>query len=220
MGLGTLAHGSRMRKRQSSTAVKTRLLDFGVQVLRDRGYHGAGLKEILDLAQIPKGSFYHYFKSKDHFGAAVIQHYTDKVIDECDLWMATPGVGGLTALTKYLVSFMERERSNGFAEGCLLGTLGAEIGGNGEVCLQALKIAMRRVQERFSEALQRGQKEGTVRTDLQASSMAALLLSAWEGAIMRMKVERSTDPLEEIFEHLVNRYFSKDITAGRREKAV
>ena len=51
------------------------LLNQGVGLLMQQGYHGTGLKEILDAVQIPKGSFYNYFGSKENFAAEIIEHY-------------------------------------------------------------------------------------------------------------------------------------------------
>jgi TetR/AcrR family transcriptional repressor of nem operon len=58
------------------------LLAQGVTLLMQQGYQGTGLKEILDAAQIPKGSFYNYFGSKENFGAEVIQHYINPFIHQ------------------------------------------------------------------------------------------------------------------------------------------
>lgn len=194
------------RPRRGS-GVREKLLDQGITILSEQGYNGTGLKQILDSADIPKGSFYNYFQSKDDYGAEVIRHYTDRVVAQCDQWLATPNLDALSALVGYLDAFMEKSRQTQFREGCLLGNLGAEIGDAGEACMNALKASLSRVQDRFEAAIRRAQDEGSIRRDLSSSVMAELLLNAWEGAVMRMRVEKSTKPLEEVRELLLRGYF-------------
>src|ERR1051326_564539 len=148
------------------TGVREKLLEQGILILSEQGYNGTGLKQILDSADIPKGSFYNYFESKDEYGAEVIRHYTDKVVAQCNHWLNTPGLDALSALLGYMDAFIEKSRETQFRQGCLLGNLGAEIGDAGEACVATLKRSLTRVQERFEVALRRGQEEGTVRRDL------------------------------------------------------
>ena len=70
---------SRLSQKQTN---KENLLSQGVSLLMQQGYHGTGLKEILDAVQIPKGSFYNYFGSKENFAAEVIEHYINPFIDQ------------------------------------------------------------------------------------------------------------------------------------------
>lgn len=196
-----------MSRLKRSHLNRERLLDEGVAILSTQGYHGTGLKQILDSVKIPKGSFYNYFESKDDYGAEVIRHYTDQVVAQCDAFIDEHDADGLAALEKYLDAFIEKSRQNGFKEGCLLGNLGAEVCDAGDSCLKALKEGLARVQERFEHALERAQKAGIARTDMDAVTMAELLLNAWEGAVMRMRVEKSLKPLEEIRELLLKGYF-------------
>ena len=81
-----------MKRKPRNNGVRDKLLEEGVSYLSEHGYHGTGLKQILDAAAVPKGSFYHYFRSKDHYGAQVLEHYTDKVVAECDFWLARVGL--------------------------------------------------------------------------------------------------------------------------------
>ncbi len=73
-----------MGRPRLSHETKTRLLDEGVASLIGQGYHGTGIKEVLDQVKVPKGSFYNYFESKEHFGAEVIRHYAGQFLDQLD----------------------------------------------------------------------------------------------------------------------------------------
>ena len=60
--------------------------------------------------------------------------------------------------------------------------------------------------DRIAQALARGQEQGTVRKDIEAGDLAAVLLDAWEGAVIRMKIERSSEPLDQCLTHLWDTY--------------
>jgi len=57
---------------------KDRILTVGIDLFSKKGYHNVGLKEILKMAEVPKGSFYHYFESKEDFGVQVINKYSSQ----------------------------------------------------------------------------------------------------------------------------------------------
>ncbi|MGZ8188833.1 MAG: TetR/AcrR family transcriptional regulator, partial [Methylosarcina sp.] len=77
------------------------ILNRGVSLLMQQGYHGTGLKEILDAVQIPKGSFYNYFDSKESFAAEVIQHYIEPFIQQLDGHLNNREFDALTAIKRY-----------------------------------------------------------------------------------------------------------------------
>ena len=88
------------------------LLNQGVALLMQQGYHGTGLQEILDAVQIPKGSFYNYFGSKENFGAVVIEHYITPYIEQISRYLAQD-TDALSALQRYFnESITELERTD------------------------------------------------------------------------------------------------------------
>ena len=186
---------------------KDRLLDQGVNLLLEKGYHATGLKEILDTVQIPKGSFYTYFESKERFAAEAIHHYIEPFILRLTGHLQNPALDGLAALKTYYSELIDEVAISGFKGGCLLGNLMGEIGDTSPLCRQALLSAVARYSELQKVALERGQQQGTVRLDRSAQSMANLMLNGWQGALLRMKVEQSVEPLKEVCHDLLDDYF-------------
>ena len=186
---------------------KDQLLDQGVSLLLEKGYHGVGLKEILDTVRIPKGSFYNYFDSKEQFAAAAISHYIEPFILRLSAHMATPQLNGLTALQTYYRELIAEVAQSGFKGGCLLGNLLGEIGDTSSLCRQALVEAVARYTRLQKTALERGQQQGQVRLDRSAQDMADLLFNAWQGALLRMKAEQSVQPLQAVCRDLLDDYF-------------
>jgi TetR/AcrR family transcriptional repressor of nem operon len=186
---------------------RERLLDQGVTLLLEKGYHATGLKEILDTVKIPKGSFYMYFESKERFAAEAIHHYIEPFILRLSTHLQNPQLDGLAALKAYYGELIAEVEQSGFKGGCLLGNLMGEIGDTSPLCQKALLDAVDRYADLQKAALQRGQKEGRVRSDKTAQSMADLMLNGWQGALLRMKVEQSVEPLKAVCRDLLDDYF-------------
>jgi len=196
-----------MMKTTSKHLTREKLLDQGVSMFTEHGYHGAGLQDILNSVGVPKGSFYNYFSSKEEFGAASIGHYIEPFITSLDGWLKRPDLDAAAALEGYFNELIVELGRRHFAGGCLLGNLIGEIGDTSETCRLALSNAVHRYRDKLSEGLERGQREGVFRTDLSALEMADLISDAWQGVLLRMKIEQSTQPLEACCRHLLRGYF-------------
>lgn len=183
------------------------LLNHGVALLIQQGYHGTGLQEILDAVQIPKGSFYNYFGSKENFGVAVIEHYITPYIEQLTDYLEVPNSDALSVLQRYLnEAIAELERTN-FKGGCLLGNLMGEIGDNNETFRSALQIYLNRYRDVWQLGFAKAQQQGTIRSDKSAQELADLWINAWQGALLRMKVEQSTSPLLQCRAALLEDFF-------------
>jgi TetR/AcrR family transcriptional repressor of nem operon len=195
-----------MMKTTQKEINRENLLNQGVSLLMQQGYHGTGLQEILDAVQIPKGSFYNYFGSKENFGAAVIEYYIAPYIEQISYYLAQDS-DALSALLRYFnESIAELERTD-FKGGCLLGNLIGEIGDSSEVCRVALQTTLNRYRDVLQLGISMAQRQGTLRTDKSAREMADLLVNTWQGALLRMKVEQSTAPLEQCCQALLGDFF-------------
>jgi TetR/AcrR family transcriptional repressor of nem operon len=186
---------------------REKLLDQGVQMLMTQGYHGTGIKEILDVVQVPKGSFYNYFGSKEEFAAEAITHYIEPFIDRLAAHLQDPQIDGLTALKNYYDELISEIEQADYKGGCLLGNLMGEIGDTSEVCRRSLMSTIERYNLLQESALLRAQQEGTARKDQSAKKMADLLFSSWQGALLQMKIQQSVAPLQSCWDTLLDDYF-------------
>lgn len=194
----------RVRNKQTN---RDKILDHGVKLLTAQGYHGTGLQEILDAVDIPKGSFYQYFDSKEQFGAEVIGHYIEPFIRQLNGHLQNPDIDALTGLRRYFDELIAETPRHDFKGGCLLGNLMGEIGDTSEICRIALYTSVRRYRDLLKTALAQAQSEGSVRQDITAETLADLLVNAWQGALLRMKIERSIAPLEQCCNLLLDGFF-------------
>lgn len=196
-----------MVRANAKLLTKEKLLDEGVAQLMEHGYHGTGLQDVLQTVGVPKGSFYNYFDSKEHFGAAVVAHYIEPFVQQLDGYLGRNDLSGVEALEHYYQDMIEESERRGFRGGCLLGNLIGEIGETSEICRAAIRGALARYRDKIAEAIARGQREGELRRDKTAVEMADLLVNAWQGALLRMKIEQSVRPLEECRSSLLREYF-------------
>ncbi len=192
-----------MARPRRSEGNRQKLLDEGVSVFLEQGYHGTGIQAVVDRAQVPKGSFYNYFESKEHFGAEAIRHFAAAFDAQLDT--ALESDDPVAAVRGCLSDLRRRHAESGHVGGCLVANIAAEVE-DSAVCREALAKAMAGWRDRIAQALARGQEQGTVRRDIEAGDLAAVLLDAWEGAVIRMKIERSSKPLDQCLTHLWDTY--------------
>lgn len=183
------------------------LLNQGVSFFMSQGYHGTGLQEILDAVDVPKGSFYNYFGSKEDFGAEVIQHYIDPFILRLSTYLSQPNTNALNAIRRYFDELIAELEKNEFKGGCLLGNLMGEIGSTSDVCQQSLQSAVGRYRDLLESGLATAQQQGSVRTDKSAGKMADLLINTWQGALLRMQIEKSSAPVKQCCQDLLEDFF-------------
>jgi TetR/AcrR family transcriptional repressor of nem operon len=193
--------------RRDVKELREKLLDQGVALLMEQGYHGTGLQELVRSVGVPKGSFYNYFPSKEAFSAEVVKHYIEPFIRQLDNHLQRPDVSAETALKAYFNELIEETERRDFKGGCLLGNLIGEIGDTSDLCQLSLREAVRRYRDKLEEGLARAQQEGSFRKDLDAKDMADFLVNVWQGALLRMKIERSVRPLAQFCEMLLDGYF-------------
>lgn len=193
--------------RRDVKEIRERLLDEGVALLMEQGYHGTGLQEIVQKVGVPKGSFYNYFPSKEEFSAEVVRHYIDPFIRRLDAHLQRKDVSAEAALRSYFDELIAETEQQNYKGGCLLGNLIGEIGDTSDLCQTSLREAVHRYREKLREGIARGQKEGAFRKDMDARDMADFLVNVWQGALLRMKIERSVRPLAQVGDMLLKGHF-------------
>lgn len=189
-----------MARRSNADMEKTKqlLLEEGVLLLQESGYNATGIQEIAASASIPKGSFYNYFASKEDFAAEVIRYYASTSLAT---WRKALGEAktedAAQALYASFLAAVEKYRCLELKKGCLLGTLAAEISEASDVCRVALQESIEAFQAVVTEYLAAGQAAQTVRCDVEAKALAAVVWDAWQGSLLRMKVSKSVEPVQQ-----------------------
>jgi TetR/AcrR family transcriptional repressor of nem operon len=172
-------------------SLREKILEAGVTVVHERGFAQSGIREITGAAGAPQGSFTNHFTSKEAFGLAVLDRYVERTQAIMDATLRDPGRPPLERLRAYFDAIAGLLQDAGWRYGCLVGNMGLEAAEHSEPLRERLSRAFAELQEPFAATLAAAQAAGDIRTDVAADELAGLLLSAWYGAMLRMKVDRS-----------------------------
>lgn len=173
------------------------LIDEGLKALLSHGYEGAGIGPILKSAGVPKGSFYHFFESKEAFASAVLASYCNnnqKV--RTRLLLDDKTKSPLGRLRDYFDYYEKQYGSGDPTCGCLLGNLSQSIAAHSDVLQRELHRSFTAWQDDFKAVLREARDAGELPEHLDPDETAAFLIDAYEGALVRMKAEGSIKPLQ------------------------
>jgi len=168
----------------------------------EKGYNNTGLQEVLKDARVPKGSFYHYFGSKEDFGLAILDRYAQDSEEFLAFHLDNGEIPPLDRLHGFFEAATRRYDAEGCWGGCLLGNLGQELSDQNQVFRDRVETILGGWQVRFAKCLKEAALRGEIGTDRDADELADFILDSWEGAILRMKVTKTVHPLER-FIHVV-----------------
>ncbi|WP_298439629.1 TetR/AcrR family transcriptional regulator [uncultured Ferrimonas sp.] len=189
---------------------REQLLDAGLSLLAQQGYHGTGLKQILDLVQVPKGSFYHYFDSKEHFVAQVIERYGQQVLAQMDK-IASDYPQPRDQLAQIVRQGLQQYQANHYQHGCLLGSLAAELGHHNNLCNHAMLHVFSQFEQWLMAVIEQGQQQQQIRSSLPPLQLSQLFWDCWQGGLLRMQLQGSIEPMLAQMELLLQHVFVTDI---------
>lgn len=176
-----------------------RLLEQGMAMLLKRGYNDLGVAALLDATQIPKGSFYHHFSSKEDFALQVIDLYMTQVHQGLDHFLGDKSVPPLKRVRGFFEGTVQKYRGEGYL-GCLLGGLGQELSGVSENFRLKVEECFNAIAGRIAVVLQEAIDDGDLAKGTDPQKMAELLVNCWEGAALRMRLRRDPAPLMEMLD--------------------
>ena len=182
-----------------ATETKQQLLEQGMAMLLRQGYHALGIAAVLEATKIPKGSFYHYFKSKEDFGLQAIELYMKEVHAGLDQCLGDENLAPLQRVRRFFELTEQKYRSEGYL-GCFLGGLGQELSGVSEVFRRKVEECFAEIEQRIVGCLREAIRRGDLSKDADPQAMAKLLINCWEGAALRTRLIRDPAPLREMLD--------------------
>lgn len=178
----------------TANPTKQRLLDVGLALLLEHGYHGLGIQTLLDAAHAPKGSFYHHFEDKEDFALQVIDQYMHGVHAGLDACLGDAERPPLERVRRFFETVRQSYKDEGYL-GCLLGGLGQELSGTNEVFRHKIEQCFSEIARRTAACLEEARARGDIPADSDTRRMASLLVDCWEGAALRSRMRGSASPL-------------------------
>ena len=184
-------------KKPSTDALDTReaLLRAGMLILTESGFTRSGIDPILKSISVPKGSFYHYFSSKEAFGLAVLGRYRRYFEAKLDGFLLDEAFSPLERLKRFAQDAQDGIVRHEFKRGCLVGNLEQESTLLSEAFRDQLQATYQSWQARVATCLLESQKQGEI--DIQGSieETSQAFWIGWEGAVHRARLIKSTQPL-------------------------
>lgn len=174
--------------------VRASILASGQSVIAAKGYSAVGINEILTAAGVPKGSFYHYFGSKDAFGEALLESYFEDYLASLDATLATAGLTMAQRLMNYWVDWQDTQLLGDCQGKCLAVKLGAEVADLSEAMRLALKRGTAGIVDRLARAIEEGVAEGSLSVQGTPHVTAQSLYQLWLGASVMVKIVRNPEP--------------------------
>jgi TetR/AcrR family transcriptional repressor of nem operon len=184
------------------------ILEAGADLVHRRGFHHTGLSDILEAASVPKGSFYFYFRSKEDLGLALVDHHAQALAGAAERLMAADGAPPLARMRRFFTAMRGYFAKHGYERGCPIGNLAQEMSDLSPAMRERVRGVLAGMAGRFAVLLTEARDRDELPARLRPERTAAFVLDAWEGALLRMKVEKTVEPLvrfeEFVFEELLS----------------
>lgn len=179
-----------------SNEIRDHILATGQRIMAGKGFSAVGLNEILTDAGVPKGSFYHYFSSKEAFGVDMLARYFDDYLAELDATLSQPGLTMAQRLMNYWQLWRESQSFSDCQGKCLAVKLGAEVADLSDSMRGTLQTGTAGIIARLADALEAGVEEGSLSIDDKPVRVAESLYQLWVGASVMVKIVRNTGPFD------------------------
>jgi TetR/AcrR family transcriptional repressor of nem operon len=182
-----------MGKRESK---KEHILRAGLEVMKIHGYNGTSVKDIVDAAVVPKGSFYNYFPSKESFAVEALQAVADESLSASRDLLASGTGSPLQRLRSYFEQNASQACEDDFKVGCFFGNMCQEMSDSNEIIRGKVRRILVRNTELFERVLDEAKAAGEIAAGADTGMIAEFIMNAWEGTLMRMKASKSREPLD------------------------
>jgi TetR/AcrR family transcriptional regulator, transcriptional repressor for nem operon len=176
---------------------KEQILEAATRLMAVQGYHRTALNDVLRESGAGKGNFYHYFRSKEDLGYAIL----DRLLERFELRTLTPIFGDaardpLTQVETFLDEILATQRALNCIGGCPIGNLATELADAHEGFRRRLAAGFERWRQCLAGALARAQELGALALDVAPDALARFLVAGIEGAILLTKVQKDIQVME------------------------
>lgn len=161
---------------------RNKILNAGLDVFYEHGFHGSGVQDIVDHAGVPKGSFYNHFKSKEALGLEVLDTYWSAG-NAARAELQATGKPPLKRIDRHLAALGYDKN------GCLVGNFSAELAGIDQIRNRIVEL-FKSWRAEVADCIQEGQLDGTIRDDDKAVNLAEFVVEGMQGAQLKAKIEQ------------------------------
>lgn len=181
----------------ATTNTKERIIEAGSSAMSAKSFNGCGLKEILDTADVPKGSFYHYFKSKEDLGVAVIEESAERHAEFLREHLSDRKMKPLQRVLTMFEQMRDHYVESGPMRECVIAKLALEVAQLSEPMRLAIKYAYDNWAALIARVLTEAKAAGEISDAQNPEELADFLVNAWEGCTLRMQIDQNTEALDQ-----------------------
>lgn len=192
------------------------LIRTGAEILCEQSYASMGIEAVLKRAGLSKGSFYHFFQSKELFGLEVVHHYADFFNRRLDRTLKPDGTPALARLRRYTDDGIEGMARFEFKRGCLIGNLMQELASTHPAFRLAIAEVLMGWQARVAQCLEQAIVDKDLDESMNVHAFAEFFWTGWEGALMQAKLNQSSKPLSLFVELFLMTLPRADIPTGKK----
>ena len=186
-----------MARPKNPDTIRPLLLEVGLTLFAKRGYHGTGIKEIVDNAGVPKGSFYNYFKSKEEFGIEIIRWHSADFWQKWHSSINENTADPLQALQDCFEVMLVEHVDCAVNTFSVVAHVAAEMCETSPECRTTMKTLLNDMLNNIAGYIRKAQQLGLARDDVDAHELASLFWDAWTGSVVRMKIEDRIEPVQQ-----------------------
>jgi TetR/AcrR family transcriptional repressor of nem operon len=174
----------------SKISNRDRILADGLTVVLERGYVGASVRDIVEAAGVPQGSFTNHFASKEAFSLEILDLYFAKNRAVIADTLRNETLAPLKRLRAYIDASITAIRNHGLKNGCLVGNFAAEASDHSEIIRKRVSAIYTEVREAVTDCLKAAVKDGELPKTLKTGEVASFIVTGLQGAWLVSKVER------------------------------
>ena len=182
-----------------ASSTRDHVLAHAAALIRERGFRSTSIGDLLERADVQKGSFYYYFPSKEALGHAVLDRWTEELKTHLlDFLTSTEGPPPLDRIAAALDGFVNEQEASNCRGGCPFGNLAIELADVHEGFRERLSSAFRQLSTAFADLLERARRSGQLRQDADPRALGEFLVASIEGGILLAKVHKSAETLKTV----------------------
>lgn len=195
----------RPRKTEGTYAdTRNDLIRSGLELLTQNGFLSTGVDAIVKNANVPKGSFYYYFKSKEEYAQIVLNAYDSFFEHKLKKHLHASLYAPMVRLDNFIDDACEGIKKYNFTRGCLVGNMMQESPGLPPSFIVQLQNILESWQSLVAACLSDALSSGEIYSEMNDKQLAAIFWSGWEGAVMRAKLYGSTQPIYDFWRYFKN----------------
>jgi TetR/AcrR family transcriptional repressor of nem operon len=175
---------------------RDKILTEGLRVVHERGFANASVRDIVEAAGVPQGSFTNHFASKEAFGLEIIDLYLDQARDTIGATLRNDELPPLARLRAYIDASKNGLKRDGMRNGCLFGNFTAEACDHSEAIRHRLVEIFAELQLVVAACLRAAVAAGELPKDFACNDVAGFIVASLQGATLLAKARRSPAPIE------------------------